>query len=272
MQPLAQMRVMIARLPGEPRGRRPVLERGVFRLRALRARDHRLRELPVVEQGADALLLADQERIKLRHAVDTDAGRADERERGKTRGIAHRELRGNPAPERAADEMHAPQVERFEEIEIEIRQIGDGVEPCRRVGFAEPGMLGHDHVELLREPRHGGKPDARAPAAMQEQERCSRAAAHETDAAIPNHDRLVGVVGHALPVPPCDAPAARQFYPSNAADIYTNLPQSIAGVASSARDAVAARAHAPGGDVMYAPTGVKTDKDYPIPDRMKAWV
>ena len=23
---------------------------------------------------------------------------------------------------------------------------------------------------------------------------------------------------------------------------------------------------------MYAPAGVKTDKDYPIPDRMKAWV
>src|SRR5262245_5804195 len=38
------------------------------------------------------------------------------------------------------------------------------------------------------------------------------------------------------------------------------------------RDTVAARAHAPGGDVMYAPAGVKTDNDYPIPDRMKAWV
>src|SRR5262245_16636864 len=28
----------------------------------------------------------------------------------------------------------------------------------------------------------------------------------------------------------------------------------------------------PGGDFMYAPAGVKTDQDYPIPDRMKAWV
>src|SRR5215831_18104636 len=28
----------------------------------------------------------------------------------------------------------------------------------------------------------------------------------------------------------------------------------------------------PGGDFMYAPAGVKTDKDYPIPERMKAWV
>src|SRR5262245_65152289 len=102
MQPLAQMRVVIARLPGEPGGRRAVLERGVFRLRTLRARDHRLRELLVVEQVADALFLAEQERIKLRHAVDMDAGRPDERKRGETRAIAHGELRGDPAPEGAA--------------------------------------------------------------------------------------------------------------------------------------------------------------------------
>src|ERR1700750_434808 len=30
--------------------------------------------------------------------------------------------------------------------------------------------------------------------------------------------------------------------------------------------------HAPGGDLMYAPAGVKTEKNYPVPDTMKAWV
>src|SRR5262249_49703649 len=32
------------------------------------------------------------------------------------------------------------------------------------------------------------------------------------------------------------------------------------------------RLHAPGGDLMYAPAGVETDKNYPVPDTMKAWV
>ncbi len=160
-----------------------ILERGVLHLRPLRARDHRLGELLVVEQVAKALLLGIQERIDLRHVLDVDAGGADQRERGETACIAHRELGGDPAAQGASDQVDPAQVELVEELEIEIRQVGDGVEPFGRIGLAEAGMLGGDHVELLRQPRHAGKPNPHAASAMQEQHRRAGTAAHEPDAA-----------------------------------------------------------------------------------------
>ena len=81
MQPFAQMRIVAARLPHQPCAGGPVLEVGVLELRPLRRGDHRLGAVLVVEQVADALLVGAQEGIDLLHAVDMDAGGADERQR-----------------------------------------------------------------------------------------------------------------------------------------------------------------------------------------------
>ena len=70
--------------------------------------------------------------------------------------------------------MDAAQIELAEKLEIEIREIADGIEPCRRIGVAETGMLGDDDVEFLRQLRHAGQPDSDAAAAVQEQQRGTR--------------------------------------------------------------------------------------------------
>src|SRR5262249_61876454 len=100
MQPLAQMGIVVARLPRQLGGRHAILERGIFQLRPLRARDDRLGELFIVEQVADALLVVAQESIHLRHVLDVDAGGSDERERGEAGGGARRPPPGGPAPQR----------------------------------------------------------------------------------------------------------------------------------------------------------------------------
>src|SRR5499427_9851343 len=184
MQPLAQMGIMVARLPRQLSGHHPVLERGIFQLRPLRARDHRLGKFLIVEQVADALFLVAQEGIHLRRVLEMDSGGSDERERGQAGRVAYRRLRGDPAAERIPDEMDAGEVELLEEVEIEIRQIPDGIEPWRRIGGTEAGMLGSDNVELFRQPRHAREPDSHAAAAMKKEQRWPRTAAHEADAAI----------------------------------------------------------------------------------------
>jgi hypothetical protein len=80
--------------------------------------------------------------------------------------------------------MDAGEVELVEEVEIKIREIADGIEPWRRIGGAEAGMLGSDDVELFRQPRHAREPDSHATAAMKKEQRRPRPAAHEADAAI----------------------------------------------------------------------------------------
>ena len=58
------------------------------------------------------------------------------------------------------------------------------IEPVRRVGAAEAGMLRHDHVEVLATAvlKNGSHTPA-PPRAMQEQQRRALAAAHEPQAA-----------------------------------------------------------------------------------------
>ena len=55
---------------------------------------------------------------------------------------------------------YAAQIELFEKIEIEVGEVGDIVQPVRRVGGAEARMLGSDDVELFRQPRHAREPDS----------------------------------------------------------------------------------------------------------------
>src|SRR5262249_38427523 len=150
-------------------------------------------EFLIVEQIADTLLLAAQECINLFHPFDMDTGRADEGQGSQPRRVADGEVGGDPAAERAADEMDLVQVELVEKVEVEIGEIGNVVEPIRRVGRAETGMLGNDNVEFFRQSCHAGQPDTDAAAAVQEDERRATAAAHETNAALPDRDHLVAM-------------------------------------------------------------------------------
>ena len=73
----------------------------------------------------------------------------DERQRGEAAGIAHRKLGRHPAAQRLPDQMDAVEIELLQKVEIEVREVGDGVEPGRRFRFAKAGMLRDDHVERL---------------------------------------------------------------------------------------------------------------------------
>src|SRR4051794_13517302 len=89
----------------------------------------------------------------------------------------------------------------LEKIEIEVREIGDGVEPWRRIGPAEAGMLRDDHVERCGQPTHEGQPASGASAAVEKEHRTTGATAHDADAAIPDRYRRDGMIGHSPPRP-----------------------------------------------------------------------
>ena len=231
-----------------------------------------------MEEVANALLVAAEKGIDLRDVLDMDAGGRCERQRSKAAGIAHREFRSDPAAQRLPDQMDAVEIELLEKIEIEVREVSDGIEPRRRIRFAKAGMLRDDHVERLRQPRHERQPGSGTAAAVEKQQRTTGTAAHDADAAIPDRDHRDGMIGH---VPP------RLAFPHGSAPVCGNYAPRISGTytltcrpldcdgrqASRIRDLVEAkfpvrRKEEP----MYAPAGVKTSTDYPIPDTMKAWV
>src|SRR5262249_22803660 len=220
-------------------------ERGIFQFRPLRARDDRLGELLIVEQVADALLLAAQEAIHLRHVLDMDASGSDQGERGQAGGVAHRPIRGEPTAKRTPDEMDAGEAELIEKIEIEVGEIADGIEPRRRIGGAEARMLGNDDVELFRQLGHAWEPDAHAAAAMKKEQRRPRPAAHEADAAVADRNGRVvmrGVVPQVSPPGKMGA-GVRYFPPRNGAAKPNIVPRAGFGPPLQARDAVEAWLH-----------------------------
>src|SRR5262249_22798808 len=99
-----------------------------------------------------------------------------------------RQVGGDPAAQRAADEMHATQVELIQEIEIKIGQISDSVEPCRGIRFTESRMFGSDDIEFLGKPGHAWEPNSHAAAAVEKDRRSPCPAAHEADAAVADRD------------------------------------------------------------------------------------
>jgi len=116
------------------------------------------------------------------------------------------------------DQMDAVETECLEKIEIEVREVGDGVEPWRRVGSAEAGMLRDDHVERCGQPTHEGQPGSGAAAAVEKEHRTTGAAAHDADAAIPDRDHRDGMIGH---VPP------RVAFPHGSAPVCGNYASRI---------------------------------------------
>ena len=70
-----------------------------------------------------------------------------------------------------------PQIERVEQVEIEIGEVFDRVQLPRRVGAAEPGMRGRDHARAARpDASSTGARRLEADAGMEEQQRPSAAA------------------------------------------------------------------------------------------------
>src|SRR5215213_1952026 len=119
--------------------------------------------------------------------------------------------------------MNAVETEFLEKIEIEVREVGDGVEPWRRVGSAEAGMLRDDHVERRGQPTHEGQPGSGTAAAVEKEHRTTGAAAHDTDAAVPDQDCRDGMIGHSPPrlaFPTGQRPFAG-YYASRISSTYT---------------------------------------------------
>ncbi len=150
-----------------------------------------------MEKVAQALLVGAQKRIHLFDARDGEPGRAGQRQRRQPLRAAHRELGGNPAAERKSDQVHAVELQLFEQVEIEIGKVVNRIEPIRRVGFAEAGMFRRDNVEFLRKLLHERRP-VRAGRPVQNNERAARAAAHQPDAAAPHRNHRRRTIRHAL--------------------------------------------------------------------------
>ena len=182
VQPFGQIRIVAARLPGDLGDRGAVLQRDVFQFRPQRACDDVVGLFLIVKEVAQPLLVAAQERIELLDAGDMETGGAGQRERGQPLRAAHGELRGDPAAERQPDQVDVLEFQLVEQVEIEIGEVVDVIEPVRRVGFAKARMFRRDDVELLRQLLHE-RQDICAGRAMQNDERAAGAATHQPDAA-----------------------------------------------------------------------------------------
>ena len=165
VQPLAQMRIVEPRLPGEVGGR----ERFLIAMSPCSSRE-RLSE-PLLGK---ALIDEQVARRALPATTGTDRPSATPLtwmpaapisvSVRKPARAAHRDFGRDPAAERIADQMEPVEAERLDEVEIEIGKVAELIEPVRRVGAAETRMLRHDHVVALRQRLHERQPDAGAAA------------------------------------------------------------------------------------------------------------
>ena len=189
VQPALELRIMVARLPGELRHHPLVRKPDILVLGHERAGDSLVGEFRFEIGLAHRLLLAEQEGIEMLDAGDVNAWRIDERQRREPAGVAHGEVRRDPSAERQADKMNLAQIERVEEIKIEIGEVRHRLEPGRRVAAAEPRSLRHDHLEFLGERLHRRKKARRAARTVQHQHRRARAGALHRNGRAAHRDR-----------------------------------------------------------------------------------
>jgi hypothetical protein len=95
--------------------------------------------------------------------------------------------------------MHPLELQRLQEIEIEIGEIVDAIEPGRVVRLAKTGMLRGEHREALRQLLEKRHPAGMAAGAMQKHQRrrasFRRSAAQQPDRCAGDGDHL-GRVRH----------------------------------------------------------------------------
>src|SRR5215469_8110929 len=74
--------------------------------------------------------------------------------------------------------MYAFESKRLHEIEIEIGQVADVIEPRRHLGFAKSRMFRHENFEIARQRLHIWQPLTGASSAVKEKQRLPGSAAH----------------------------------------------------------------------------------------------
>src|SRR5579862_3147128 len=83
--------------------------------------------------------------------ADLDAESVDENEMREARGILHCDLGRDPAADAGADDRDVAQIERLEQIEIEISEIVDVIELRRNLGATIARMRRCDDPRALRQ-------------------------------------------------------------------------------------------------------------------------
>src|SRR5205085_3395641 len=99
------------------------------------------------------------------------------------------------------DDVNAGKAERLDRIEVAIGEVGDVIEPGGRLGTAEAGMIGRDHVEALRQGVEQNRPLGKPIRAVQVNQRRALPAAGKAKLAAVDLDGVPDKL-HGIP-PPC---------------------------------------------------------------------
>src|SRR5258708_2903411 len=128
---------------------------------------------------ADLLIRREQERVGPAHARDADAMSGQQGQAGERTVVANCDFAREPSADREAGKVDAVETEMIEQVEIEIGEVADIIEPARRVRTAEARMLGDDDIEMLGELGEKRRPGGSPVAAMKIDERRALPVAHD---------------------------------------------------------------------------------------------
>src|SRR5262245_12424196 len=145
VQPIGQLRIVHARVPGQPRKRGAVLQHDVdieLGLRVLPV----ARQLGIVELSVRELFHRPREDVVEWGFRAFNAGRRQQRQRGKPRAAADRYLGRDPAAQPVPDEVDVAQLERLEQVEIAEGYVPHAQHPVRNLSAPEAGMLRGQHA------------------------------------------------------------------------------------------------------------------------------
>ena len=85
--------------------------------------------------------------------------------------------------------MDRAQIQRCEQVEIEVGKVGHRIQPSRIAGLTEARMVRRQHVMVGREISHERGPSAAAARAMQKQQRLTGALAQQMElASVQRHE------------------------------------------------------------------------------------
>src|SRR5580704_5880536 len=127
-----------------------------------------------------------------------DASRGHESQCSERALIAYGELGGNPAAEGGADEMDLLEPQSFDEVEVEVGEVADIVEPLGRLREAESRVLRNDQFEIPGQDVHERKPATCTPRAVQVKKRLTGTRALHAHPAAGDPLYRVPQIGHVL--------------------------------------------------------------------------
>ena len=136
---------------------------------------------------------AEEERVD--PAVDLDPHRIDERQRREPMRGHGGHLRGDPAPERGADEVDAVEPQLVEQIEIVEGEIGDVLDPLGGRRAAVPRMTRQMDPEALGQALVKGQPATGGARPVEEEERRASPGRDHLDRSPADAHGLAGQVG-----------------------------------------------------------------------------